>query len=169
VEAAYKNGLINGKTATTYSPDSNMTYAEAIKLAACMHQLYHDGVVTLTNGEPYWYTDYLTYALMNNIISELYDDYDAKATREEFVHIFYGALPAAEYGEINVVADGSIPDVPMSGNHAAEIYAFYRAGILTGSDSAGTFSPLSNIRRSEVAAILTRMFDASARKTITLW
>jgi hypothetical protein len=169
VESAYKNGLINGKTATTYSPDSSMTYAETIKLAACMHQLYHDGKVTLTNGEPFWYTEYLTYALMNNIIAELYDDYDAKATREDFVHIFFGALPATEYGSINVVADGAIPDVPMSGNHADEIYTFYRAGILTGSDSLGTFNPLSSIRRSEVAAILTRMFDDSARKSITLW
>ncbi len=33
---------------------------------------------------------------------------------------------------------------------------------------AGTFHPASSIKRSEVAAILQRMFDTAARKNITL-
>lgn len=52
--------------------------------------------------------------------------------------------------------------------YSAEIYAFYRAGILTGSDAAGTFHAASNIRRSEAAAILNRMFDALTRQRLTL-
>ena len=48
------------------------------------------------------------------------------------------------------------------------IYTFYRAGILTGSDAAGTFHPASTIVRSEAAAILVRMYDASYRVNITL-
>ena len=67
-------------------------------------------------------------------------------------------------------AVGAIPDVPfISGNYVStRIYAFYRAGILTGSNEQGIFEPDSNIKRSEVAAILTRMFDSTARKSITL-
>ncbi len=110
----------------------------------------------------------MTYALDNGIIDGEYADWTEKITRRAYVHIFYSALPASEYAPRNTVADGAIPDVSMADPHASEIYAFYSAGILTGSDSAGTFHPLSNIRRSEVAAILTRMFDASARKSITL-
>lgn len=144
-----------------------MTIAEAIKLAACMHQLYHDGSVTLTNGSP-WYSTYADYALTNDIISGVYADYNAKITRREFVHIFYNALPASEYTAKNTVANGAIPDVPMSAQYANKIYAFYRAGILAGSDANGTFNPASNIKRSEVAAILTRMFDETARRSITL-
>ena len=45
VQYAYDNELINGKTATTFAPDSNLTYAEAVKLAACMYQRYHHGSV----------------------------------------------------------------------------------------------------------------------------
>ena len=168
VEIAHKNGLINGITATTYAPDNNMTIAEAIKLAACMHQLYHDGAVTLTSGSPQWYNSYVTYALGNGIISGEYTDYNEKITRREFVNVFYNSLPVSQYGGLNTVSNGAIPDVPLSAEHAAKIYAFYRAGILVGSDSSGTFNPSSNILRSEVAAILTRMFDDTARKTITL-
>ncbi len=167
VEIAHKNGLINGTSETTYAPENNMTKAEAIKLAACMHQLYHDGSVTLANGSP-WYSTYVDYALLNDIISGEYADYNAKITRREFVNVFYDALPASEYRVKNTVSNGMIPDVPIQAQYANKIYAFYRAGILVGSDERGTFNPASNIKRSEVAAILTRMFDETARRDINL-
>ena len=169
VETAHKNGLVNGKSDTMFYPDDNMTYAEAVKLACAMHQLYHDKKVTLTAGSSVWYSTYMSYALEKGIIeSDLTAVADEKITRSDFVKIFYAALPASEYTVINEVADNAIPDVSLSAKSAKEIYAFYRAGILVGSDHEGTFNPESNIIRSEVAAILTRMFDGSARKTITL-
>ena len=86
--------------------------------------------------------------------------------RGEFVHIFHGAEEA--YKAINTVADNAIPDVKTTDKFAAEIYEFYRAGILTGSDAKGTFHSASTIKRSEAAAILLRMFEASARVSIDL-
>ena len=52
VKNAYDDGLINGKTATTFEPNSNLTYAEAVKLAACMNQRNATGMVTLVNATP---------------------------------------------------------------------------------------------------------------------
>lgn len=169
VETAHKNGLVNGKSDTMFYPNDNMTYAEAVKLACAMHQLYHDKKVTLTAGSSVWYSTYMSYALEKGIIEiDLTAVADEKITRSDFVKIFYAALPASEYTVINEVANNAIPDVSLIAKSAKEIYAFYRAGILVGSDNKGTFNPESNIVRSEVAAILTRMFDGSARKTITL-
>lgn len=169
VEIAHKNGLVNGKSDTMFYPNDNMTYAEAVKLACAMHQLYHDKKVTLTAGSSVWYSTYMSYALEKGIIEiDLTAVADEKITRSDFVKIFYAALPASEYAVINEVANNAIPDVSLIAKSAKEIYAFYRAGILVGSDNEGTFNPESNIVRSEVAAILTRMFDDSARKTITL-
>ena len=68
----------------------------------------------------------------------------------------------------NTVSDNAIPDVKMDDANADAIYTFYRAGILTGSDGSGTFNPNSAIKRSEVAAILSRMFDSNVRQSITL-
>ena len=62
----------------------------------------------------------------------------------------------------------SIPDVKSGDAYAEEIFAFYRAGILTGSDRLGTFHPTSSLKRSEAAAILVRLYDASQRQYITL-
>ena len=87
-------------------------------------------------------------------------------TRSEFVKIFHGAM--SHYSVKNDVADNAIPDVKMDTKNAAEIYEFYRAGILIGSDESGTFYPESVIKRSEAAAILIRMFDLNARQEITM-
>ena len=168
---AHKNGLVNGKTETEFMPNDNMTVAEAIKLAACMHQLYYDGEVTLVNGKPEWYSTYMDYALANNIIEFDYSsDANKTITRQEYIYIFYKALPESEYTGINYVADNAIPDVKFmsTAQFPPRIYAFYRAGILEGSGDARNFLPHDNIRRCEVAAILTRMFDHSKRKTFAL-
>ena len=158
-------GLIDGKTKTLYKPADNMTYAEAIKLAACMHQYKKNGKVTLTNGTPNWYDSYVEYARTNGIPWD-YKDYNAKITREDYVHIFYYALPADNYVAKNTI--NKIPDVPTNGTYYKEIMTFYKAGILTGSDAKGTFNPKSNIKRIEDAAILSRMMDATTRKSFTI-
>lgn len=166
---AVEKGLVNGRSDTVFDPDGNLSYAETIKLAACMNQLYTSGSVTLKNSETgQWFDTYVAYALANGIISSTYPDYDAKISRSDFVAIFYNSMPKTQYTAVNSVADGAIPDVSGSAVHSAEIYAFYRAGILIGSDSAGNFFPNSNIKRSEVATVITRMYEQSARKTITL-
>ena len=170
VRSAWSKGLINGVTATEYRPNETLTVAQAIKLSAVLYQLDHDGRVTLTGGKP-WYSSYLQFAVENGILEKRYsalsaEQLNAPVSRAEFAHILYGALDS--YREINTVRAQAIPDVKMQDAYADEIYAFYRAGILTGSDAAGTFHPEQNIRRSEVAAILARMYTPSERLSITL-
>ena len=171
VYSAWEQDLIDGMDQTHFAPDSTLTVAQAIKLAAVLHQRDKLSEVTLTNGAEQWYETYVKYAIANGIIEEAYADYtaaqmNAAITRNEFVHIFHGALDY--YSAINEVADNAIPDVKMQGKYAAEIYEFYRADILTGSDEAGTFYPNTNIKRSEVATILIRMYDVSERVYISL-
>lgn len=172
IRAAWEKDLIDGVTRTLYKPDDTLTVAQAIKLSAALHQmLNNNGKVTLRNGSPYWYSSYVSYAVDNGIIEKMYLDYtpaqmNAPVKRNEFVHIFYGAM--SDYRQINTVADNKIPDVRTTDAYALEIYTFYRAGILTGSDKNGTFYPTNDIKRSEVAAILSRMYDKTARKTVSL-
>lgn len=164
VSGAHKMGLIDGKTDTTFCPNDNITYAEIIKLAACMHQLYTTGTVTLTNGSSVWYSTYMKYCLDNEILAEdLSSKANVKITRSEYVAIFARALPAEAFDRINTIPANAIPDVKISDDNSAEIYKFYRAGIIDGSDDYGTFNPNSNIKRSEVATILIRMMDPTTR------
>ena len=161
---AYYDGLINGKTTTTFAPDLNITYAEAIKLAACMYQKYTEGEVTLTVGDP-WYQPYLEYCIENGILKEEHGyDLGASATRQGYMRIFAYSLPAEALEEINYVAPNSIPDV----QNDPAIYKLYRAGIVGGVDAARNCNPDANIKRSEVAAVLTRMMNKAARLEFTL-
>ena len=171
VKAAWENGLIDGVTVNEFKPNATLTVAQTIKLAAALHQLDRTGEVSLKNGGANWYDSYVSYAVTNGIIEKDYANYskaqmNAPVTRGEFVHIFHGAEEA--YKTINTVADNAIPDVKATDKFAPEIYEFYRAGILTGSDAKGTFHSASTIKRSEAAAILLRMFEASTRKSIIL-
>ena len=171
VKIAYESYLIDGYTDTTYEPKKNLTYAQAVKLAACMHERYTTSKVTLENGSP-WYQPYVDYAKANGIISDEYDawtkdDWNANATRAGYIKIFANALPAEAFTAKNTVADDAIPDVKMDHPQAAEIYKLYRAGILEGS-SGFKCKPDDNITRAEVAAILTRMMNPAERKEFTL-
>ena len=172
VASAAAAGLINGKTADTFAPDDNLTCAEAVKLAAVLYQQHAEGEITLTNGDP-WYQPYVDY--MDEMFYPFEYEWTKPATRGEFMEIFALALPTEELEAVNDIPFGAIPDVPADYPQAAGIYRLYRAGIVQGSSGQlngeaadNLCKPDDTIRRSEAAAILTRMTDKSRRISFSL-
>jgi phosphoribosylamine-glycine ligase len=78
------------------------------------------------------------------------------------------SIDSVDLEAINIVDDGAIPDVDMSADYADAVYLLYRAGVLTGSDSMGTFAPKSVISRAEAAAVITRIIDPTLRTSVEL-
>ena len=74
VKNAHEQGLVDGVTPTRFSPTGTLTIAQAIKLAAALHQKAQTGAVTLKNGSP-WYSTYVSYAVANGIIEPEYASY----------------------------------------------------------------------------------------------
>lgn len=167
VQTAYEYNLMTGTGSVTFSPDRGLTIGEAIKLAACINSIYNTGAAVVAEGTP-WYTPYVDYALKNGIIDAPYGDVNATATRAEFVRILAKALPDEALLEKNSVDDNAIPDVSSQSSDAQAIYTFYRAGVLCGSDSKGSFLPDNGISRAEVAAIVSRMANADLRQSVHL-
>ena len=171
---AYERGLINGMTASTYEPRGNLSIAQAVKLAACMHQLYHSGRVTLTNSSVHpWYQSYVDYCITQGILENPLSDYSSPITRRQFVEIFHASLPESDYVAINAIAPGAIGDIRESAPWVDDVYDFYRAGILTGYTANEIYKPHdfgaeSSITRAEVATILNRLFDHSARVSFSI-
>lgn len=168
VSRAYEEGLINGVTATTFAPDKSMTMAQVVALAARVRQLLTDGRITLENSiSGGWYKSYYSYLNMRYALEcrEIdYTDYSRPVTRGEMARIFCDAIPPEYRPQRNTIADGAIPDVdPSQQVYGQAVYALYRAGIVAGSDDFGTYKPDTEIKRSEVAAILIRFIDAKAR------
>ena len=167
VATAYRLGLMKGASETWFNAGGNVTIAETITLAVRLHSTYETGACELPSGSP-WYQPYVDYALEHQLIERTYADYQRPATRAEYAVIVGKAFPDEALRPINEVEDGAIPDVPMTRSYAQAVYRLYRAGILSGSDAKGTFNPDSNIRRSEVAALIARMADESQRREYSL-
>lgn len=171
VQTACHLGLIEGKEGNRFGPDDPLTLAESITLTVRLHQqLIEKEPVDEAGPDLPWYVPYVEYADRHDLIPEGIDrsDYDRKATRREYMAMFYQVLKELPKQTENYVPDGSIPDVSSQDKDAEAIYGLYRAGIVQGKDSIGTCEPDSNIIRSEVAAILVRMAQPEERRRFTL-
>ena len=171
VAGAFAFGLMTGTSVTTFEPYGEVTVAEAITMAARIHSIYTTGTEHFDQSRgSAWYQCYLDYAYENGIIGQDYYNSDVKftATRSEYAEILANALPEEGLTPINRIPDGIVPDVNMKAWYAPSVYKLYRAGILTGSDSNGTFSPDTFITRAESAAIVSRIASSDLRVSFSL-
>ena len=180
VAALYSLGLTNGKNSPhTFVPESDMTVAEVLTMAARLRSLQDFGSAesgaALHHGVGInWYDPYVAYLKAGGIISTEFDgQWNRSATRAEMAHILAWALPAELFSPINqaVVAEGYatgrfITDVTEYTPYQQDILTLYRWGILSGTDTTGSFRPELTIRRSEVAAMVTRLVDSDLRVTL---
>lgn len=170
VKTAFECGLVNGVSSDYYNPSGSITVAETLALACRIYKLYRSGYAQFEQGDP-WYKCYWDFATENGIIfaSDVPGGMNASnkaVTRDLFAAILSRTVPDSALAAINDIPAGSIPDVPSSNPYTDSIYQLYRAGVLTGNDDYGTFTPKANIQRSAVAAIVARMIRPNERKEI---
>ena len=152
---AYEYGLIQGNSATTFNPTGNITVGEAITLAVRVHSIYNGGTGILAQGDP-WYQVYVDYAIANNIIdANDFTNYTRGATRAEMAYVFLHSLPSSQFSSQNTV--NYLPDVNSSTAYSESILTLFRAGVVTGNDTNGTYYPGNNIIRAEAATIMSRV------------
>lgn len=165
VAAVYELGLMKGISEQMFSPQGTMTRAEAVTIAARIHRRYSAGNDSFGEGSP-WYQEYVDYAQENGILEKnAFSDYDVPATRGEMAHIFANSLPRSELAEINTVT--ALPDVSASTQYSADIFTLYRAGVLSGNDKQGTFTPDDTISRCQAAAIAARLVQPEQRRKLS--
>ena len=169
LDTAVSSGLINGRGDGRFSPDNDITGAEAVKLAACISQLLSEGSIGLTNGSP-WYASYMEYAVEKGLIDAELDEYGigAPASRADLMDMFCRAIPEAQRVEINTIPDGSIPDLFASAPYRDNVYTLYRMGIVTGTNKRGACLPDECISRAEVAALVARIVSKDLRVGFSL-
>lgn len=169
VVTTYEYDLLLGSN-RYFKPNDNMTIAEAIALASRLNVIYNEKTQTFdqTKGSN-WYDTYVDYALKNSIINaSMFSNYNKAITREDFVKVLYNTLPVKEYEAINYIKMNDIPDYKVINKYSNEVYTFYNAGILTGTDRWGTFKPESKITRAEVSAIVSRLAKLADREYFSI-
>lgn len=178
VAALYALGLTDGQGSTDYFvPAADITIAEAVTMAARLRSLYmygdsEEGPAAYDGSN--WYAPYTAYAKAMGIIGEEFDGlYTQPASRAQVAHILANTLPASLLEPINeqavTVGYASrryISDVDAYTPYQQDILTLYRWGILSGADGTGSFLPGETIRRSEIAAMITRMAYSDLRITL---
>ena len=168
VAGAYSLGLISGVSDTKFNPSGTLKLSETIKLAAMCHQLLVDGktdesAFTVQNAKN-WYDGYVSYAKKHDIVTEDYENYSAGASRAQVAVLFSRAVTSSgvETENLNEVGSETIKDVPANKWYAGAVFKMYRWGIMTG-DSSGNMNPDKTVKRSEISAILERIFYPEKR------
>lgn len=166
VAAVQKYGILEGTGNGKFSPDGNLTLAQAITMAARTYAYSNHETIPQTGGSA-WYSDYVQYAAEKGICAagEFGTAYNNYCNRLTMAKLFARVIPAGTDQAINDVT--SLPDVQSVPENQA-VFDLYQLGILTGSDKYGTFHPYQYIKRSETAAILNRVLAPENRKSFTL-
>ena len=77
VSSSYELGFMKGTADGVFSPEGNMTVAEAVTIAARVHDAYNAKGTTFSQNGANWYDEYVKYAVDNGIIkADAFDDYD---------------------------------------------------------------------------------------------
>ena len=163
IQTAVELDIMNGYPDGTFRPQNEISLAEAVKMAAVVHDQYHNNHYSfdMTQGS-HWYDTYVTYALDQGIIQPgEFTDFSPSAARCEMAYLFYMATEDAYLTVLNeavTISDVAPAEAPNPTRYASQILALYRAGVLTG-DNATTraFRPEDPVSRAEAAAIIARV------------
>ena len=173
VETVYQAGLMEGKSTAKFDAASPLTGAQIAVITARLHSLLRggDGVLPAPGEGEAWYqpaVDYLNSHCEDGGVREILRRFNwttlnfanTPCTRLCFVTMLAGVLPEtlSTINEVRIVPDST----------DARVLAFYRAGILNGSDDYGTFGESASLTRGAAAAMLARLVDPAQRLTFTL-
>ena len=154
------NGLMNGTTATTLSPNATMTRAQLCavlyRMAGSPEMTGRDAFTDTPDGA--WYEDAVLWAVRNRIMSgytaSTFGPHDP-ITREQLAAILwrYAGSPAAEAGE-------AYADEASIASWAVTAVDWARTRGFINGMSDGSFRPDGRATRAQVAAILMRYDQA---------
>ncbi len=152
-------GIITGK-AGGFDGQATITQAETLTIAARLHQTYY-GNPPIPADEYDWFQPIWEYATAHDLIYLEQWSVAEMSTRGQFLTQMSKVFPPEMFPPLNQIT--AIPDLTPGSQLEANALYFYNAGILTGLNPYGSFSPQGHITRAEVAAIVARIIDPALR------
>lgn len=151
INRLYATGIISGTSTTTFSPNNEMKYGEALKmiLVAAGYPKQSE------TGGTHWASNYLNFAYQKGFVPSKNIDLNAKVDRDTIAEI---AAKALGLDKANSVDSGIVAPVDSNNGY---VFALYNAGILNGTFVNGHnyFEGSKNIERDEVAKIICAIND----------
>ena len=164
IQTVYNEGIMEGKTSTSFDPTANMSRAEFVTvLARLSGDVLGEKGTLLTFSDTdteAWYADYVAWGVEHEMVKGLPNNKFAPnqaVSRQEmavFIDRFinYKNIELADNSKIN-----SFNDSVKIADYAKEaVETMRKCGIVTG-DQNGYFNPTNNASRAEVATVVTRI------------
>lgn len=162
VDSLVSKGILNGYTDGTYRPQNNVTRAELAKIIVEAFDITASGSIPFADvSDDAWYANYVDAASAKGVVAGYNGRFNPNesVSRQDAALMVYRAMRSVyQFGSSEApFADKS--DIADYAINAAN--ALYEAGVLQG-DTMGSFRPLDNLTRAEIAAIIFRVADLVA-------
>ncbi|MGM9565405.1 GH25 family lysozyme [Evtepia sp.] len=147
VKSLYESGIINGTTATTFSPKGTVTLGQALKMI-----LLAAGYEEQAPTTAHWASGYYRLAAKNNFLpSGMTLTLDQTINRLQIAQIIVRVLDLKRTGSGN----------PFSDTTDSAALILYDHGIFTGAPEGNKlmFHPQSSITRAEISAVILRTYQ----------
>lgn len=162
VYTCQETGILIGNEKGEFLPLQQITAKESFALFARLHQQYTGASSTIASAEgPDWSTSYLNYCIEHRIIANEEAESYSLLTREIFVRSLSRIFDFSSFTDINPITN--IIDYDVAPPMGQNVLKLYRAGILSGINEYGSFSPNSYLTRAECAAIIARIIRPDHR------
>ncbi|MBQ8525052.1 MAG: S-layer homology domain-containing protein [Clostridia bacterium] len=167
VERVYAEGIMEGKTDTTFAPNEDMTRAQLVtilyRLAGATETGLGEALEFTDTKKTAWYADYVGWAVKENLVTGYPEGTFAPnkaVSRQEIAKLFVEFMAYLGIdAKCEVVLIESFADAAKHPKWSAEYIEKLRETGLIGGDDDGNFNPKKSASRAEVATILTRYLD----------
>ena len=159
IKKMYDAGAVSGTSATTFSPDANVTRAQFVTMLAGLAKAdvsKYPATPFRDVPESAWYAPYVNWALANGIVSGTSATTfspDASITRQDLAVMLYRytqrySIALQQQTVAPFTDEGSIADYALPA-----VQALHRAGAISGMPD-GSFRPYSNATREQTCVML---------------
>ena len=166
IKICYDRGILIGFPDGTFCAEENVTWSQAVTIAARIHSVYHDLPLSdIKDENDLWFKPYYDYCVLNKLLPtggpayELYDDTDIN--RYDLAYIFSRLISS---GDMPAISDRSVPDASViPSKYLSSVKTMYAAGIMNGMDK-NAFNGTSFATRAQVAEVVARLLVPAERE-----
>lgn len=164
VATVYDEGIMEGKTPTSFDPTAKMSRAEFVTVLARLSGEDYDDLGDKLNfmdtDKNSWYADYVAWGVETEMVKGLPGNQFAPnqaVSRQEMAVFIDRFVSYMNVESSNNAKVDSFGDTDKVADYAVDAVESMRiSGIITG-DEKGNFNPQNNASRAEVATVITRI------------
>lgn len=165
VRTAYNKGIMLGCGDKTFRPNDNVSWAEAITIAARIHAAYNDNLIEEPRAGEAWYATYYRYCTARRLLPSAtpsLNNLEQSINRYNLAYLFSKTISEEDMPQISDYSIGDAASIPAY--YAPSVRLLYSAGVMIGVDAAKRFYGTSTASRAQIATVVARLVEPALRQ-----